>query len=102
MHSVTHRVILSAKVIVESIHGRFISLIVGNLSLSVSHKESLIQQLLTASEMNNQRTLDIIREDLSSVMDSEGSTYWSNKHPHLFIVMGASVRCLFKFNQPFK
>lgn len=42
--------------------------------------------------MNNQRTLEIIRDDLtsSSMVESEG-TYWDSRHPHLFVVMGASV-----------
>lgn len=48
--------------------------------------------------MNNQRTLEIIREDLTSsnMVDTEG-TFWDNRHPHLFVVMGASVSlCEFK------
>lgn len=42
--------------------------------------------------MNNQRTLEIIRDDLtsSSMVDTEG-TYWDSRHPHIFVVMGASV-----------
>ena len=72
----------------------------------VSHKVNLLNQLHESSAtMNNQRTLDIIREDLTSntMVDSEG-TYWDSRHPHLFVVMGASVSWLrsltFPINQP--
>jgi hypothetical protein len=60
---------------------------------AVSHKINLLNQLHeSSSTMNNQRTLDIIREDLTSstMIDSEG-TFWDRNHPHLFVVMGASV-----------
>jgi hypothetical protein len=60
---------------------------------SVSHKVSLLNQLHNGTAMmNNQRTLEIIRDDLtsSSMVESEG-TYWDSRHPHLFVVMGASV-----------
>lgn len=46
--------------------------------------------------MNNQRTLDIIREDLMSM----GDTCWDNKHPHIFVVMGASVSFKFSLSKP--
>jgi hypothetical protein len=60
---------------------------------SVSQKINLLNQLHNVSgTMNNQRTLELIREDLTSstMADSEG-TCWDNQHPHLFVVMGASV-----------
>lgn len=41
--------------------------------------------------MSNQKTLDIIREDLGHLVETEG-TYWDSRHPHIFAVMGASVR----------
>lgn len=42
--------------------------------------------------MNSQRTLEIIRDELKSdsLKECEG-TYWDSRHPHLFVVMGASV-----------
>lgn len=60
---------------------------------SVSHKIELINQLQHGTAMmNNQRTLEIIRDDLTSnsMVESEG-TCWDNRHAHLFVVMGASV-----------
>lgn len=61
----------------------------------VSHKIDLLNQMHNGNDtdlMNNQRTLEIIRDDLTSSMmvDTEG-TFWDNQHPHLFVVMGASV-----------
>lgn len=64
---------------------------------SVSDKINLLNQLSTASSASNsQRTLDLIRQDLSSdsVMNSEG-TYFDSRHPHLFVVFGASVSKIF-------
>lgn len=54
--------------------------------LVVSQKVNLLNQ------MHNQRTLEIIRGHLTSnkMVESEG-THWDNHHPHLFVVMGASV-----------
>lgn len=42
--------------------------------------------------MNSQRTLQIIRDELQSdsLKECEGS-YWDSRHPHMFVVMGASV-----------
>lgn len=42
--------------------------------------------------MNSQRTLEIIRDELQSdsLKECEGS-YWDCSHPHMFVVMGASV-----------
>lgn len=75
----------------------FISLIVENFLVfpfSVSQKINLLNQMNSSSTaaMNNQRTLELIRDDLtsSSMVDSEG-TYWDSRHPHIFVVMGASV-----------
>lgn len=42
--------------------------------------------------MNNERTLEIIRDDLTSnVMEETEGTCWDHHHPHIFVVMGASV-----------
>jgi hypothetical protein len=46
--------------------------------------------------MSNQKTLDIIREDLGHLVETEG-TYWDSRHPHIFAVMGASVICNYYF-----
>lgn len=45
--------------------------------------------------MNSQRTLEIIRDELKSdsLKECEG-TYWDGCHPHMFVVMGASVSIL--------
>lgn len=48
--------------------------------------------------MSNQKTLDIIREDLGHLVETEG-TYWDSRHPHIFAVMGASV--IYNFNFAF-
>jgi hypothetical protein len=63
------------------------------LFLSVSQKINLLNQLTrqNSNGMSNQRTLDIIREDLGHLVETEG-TYWDSRHPHIFVVMGASVR----------
>lgn len=42
---------------------------------------------------NTIRTLEIIRDDLKSMLESEG-TCWDCVHPHIFVVMGASVSLL--------
>jgi hypothetical protein len=64
---------------------------------AVSQKINLLNQLTrqnsngsNSGSMNNQRTLDIIREDLGHLVETEG-TYWDSRHPHIFVVMGASV-----------
>lgn len=64
---------------------------------AVSQKINLLNQLTRQSStgsnnggMNNQRTLDLIREDLGHLVETEG-TYWDTRHPHIFVVMGASV-----------
>lgn len=60
---------------------------------SVSQKINLLNQMhCGTASMNNERTLEIIRDDLtSSVMEETEGTHWDNDHPHLFVVMGASV-----------
>jgi hypothetical protein len=68
---------------------------------SVSQKVNLLNQLHNGTAtMNNQRTLEIIRDDLtsSSMVESEG-TYWDSRHPHLFVVMGASVSLTYENNE---
>lgn len=63
------------------------------LLFTVSHKIDLLNQLCAMDfSSTNQRTLDLIRDDLisSSIGESEG-TFWDSHHPHLFVVMGASV-----------
>lgn len=65
---------------------------------SVSHKIDLLNQLNASNGTmnNNQRTLEIIREDLaSSAMNESEGTCWDSGHRHLFVVMGASVKSLF-------
>lgn len=60
---------------------------------SVSQKVNLLNQLFhSGSTMNNQRTLELIREDLTSnaMAETEG-TCWDRHHAHSFTVMGASV-----------
>ena len=65
---------------------------------AVSQKINLLNQLTrqnsngssNGSGMSNQKTLDIIREDLGHLVETEG-TYWDSRHPHIFAVMGASV-----------
>jgi hypothetical protein len=71
---------------------------------AVSQKINLLNQLTRQSStgsnggaMNNQRTLDLIREDLGHLGEMEG-TYWDSRHPHLFVVMGASVSEIGKFS----
>lgn len=71
---------------------------------AVSQKINLLNQLTRQSStgsnsgvMNNQRTLDLIREDLGHLVETEG-TYWDSRHPHLFVVMGASVSKFFFLN----
>lgn len=68
-----------------------------HIFFAVSQKINLLNQLTRQSStgsnnggMNNQRTLDLIREDLGHLVETEG-TYWDSRHPHLFVVMGASV-----------
>ncbi|CAG9808115.1 unnamed protein product [Chironomus riparius] len=62
---------------------------------NVSQKVNLLNQLTrqnsngSTSGMSNQKTLDIIREDLGHLVETEG-TYWDSRHPHIFAVMGAS------------
>lgn len=46
--------------------------------------------------LNNSRTLEIIRDDLKSMLESEG-TCWDCVHPHIFVVMGASVSSCHRF-----
>lgn len=64
------------------------------LSARVSQKVNLLNQMHNGgtSMMNSQRTLEIIRDELKSdsLKECEG-TYWDSRHPHLFVVMGASV-----------
>jgi hypothetical protein len=71
----------------------------------VSQKVSLLNAMHNgSSSMNSQRTLEIIRDELKSdsLKECEG-TYWDSRHPHLFVVMGASVsiQLLSIFNNPF-
>jgi hypothetical protein len=60
---------------------------------TVSQKINLLNQLTrqnSTSSNGMNRTLDIIREDLGHLVETEG-TYWDSRHPHIFVVMGASV-----------
>lgn len=62
-------------------------------SANVSHKISLLNQMHNgSSSMNSQRTLEIIRGELKSDSwkECEGS-HWDCRHPHMFVVLGASV-----------
>lgn len=97
---VTHQE-LSSKVIVNEIlcvvRGRRRRLVNRKILLLfpflVSQKINLLNQMhCGTASMNNERTLEIIRDDLtSSVMEETEGTHWDNDHPHLFVVMGASV-----------
>lgn len=100
--------VLSSKVIVQSLQFmRFFILFLftntqgfstATFPFSVSHKIDLLNQLNASNGTmnNNQRTLEIIREDLaSSAMNESEGTCWDSGHRHLFVVMGASVKSLF-------
>ena len=81
----------------------FLSLHIFAVSQKINLLNKLTRQSSTGSNngaMNNQRTLDLIREDLGHLVETEG-TYWDTRHPHIFVVMGASVshkKLFFKLN----
>lgn len=71
----------------------FLSLYIFAVSQKINLLNKLTRQSSTGSNnggMNNQRTLDLIRDDLGHLVEAEG-TYWDTRHPHIFVVMGASV-----------